>query len=254
MPKTPHATGHAAVVETARLIRELIGWASTILVLVFGWLKINEAGLVHRLSSLPANMVHELTLGVYFISWGLGCKKDVDLQEVSYVHEPRNIRAGVLLLILLAVVFGVLCYVQSSPLFLATLVLFWMVDFFGWRFLTRRIVHASYLESKRTFEQQKNVEALVRLELTREHIAGPWRQWRLKIMGVLLAVLALFWWSPGADLLHDRFPAIPADVFLQLGVAAFVAVTEAWIWLRRFSCSACHDKVGEIVNLVKKNL
>jgi hypothetical protein len=243
------ATEHDRVIDTARLFRKVIGLISLVLVAYFSWLKVSGTEIIATIGSIPARVIHQLTLVIYFTSWVAGCNKDLELQEVSYVRAPRTANFGVGVSVMLGLFFAAMCAARSMQQFLAFLAVFLALDVIGWIYMTKRLLPPVYTQSKAVFKAHNNKVGLVRLEFTWRYVAGKWKRARYWAMATLLVALTVFVLSPAPQWIQPK-TQLPADALIALAILGYVLVVEAWMWTQRLRCSYCHEKIEEILKVI----
>jgi len=179
---------HEKVIEYAKYISYLRSMLLGALVLIFGWLKFRDVTLLQAARSVEAHTVMVSAMVIYFSSWAAGSEFDTKLRKDTYVIPPSARAFGWLfpLYILLAISFGVLCFVVTTPRqFAVFLLVFWGINWFGWwrakLSLLPQVLSATGIDAK--------PEVTARLAVLEKYESGSW-QWRRFITGGVLMSLS----------------------------------------------------------------
>ena len=102
---------------------------------VFRWLKFHGLNFAPLVNDLSAQLMLRATLAAYYVSWVAGLSSDADDQEVIYVEPPERSRVIAMCAItgiLIAIPFGILCYLKSYRAFAAVLSAFLIFNVICW--------------------------------------------------------------------------------------------------------------------------
>jgi hypothetical protein len=244
------AVRKAEMIKIARLARLFLQGSALGLALLFAWLKFHGLNFAPLLNDVNAQLLLRATLAAYYMSWVFGVGQDTDDQELLYVEPPdrkRVIRAGVGTLLLIAVPFGALCYVQSYRSFAILLSVFLICNVIAWRILISYVLRAPVEETRSYYLSQKDYARLFQLRLFfDDYLCGAWQVVRFLSGAALVAAIDVFAFT-------DIYARIPYRVFTRdkdfLGavlVFVFVTIFEVWIWARRLQFKVGYSVVEQL--------
>jgi hypothetical protein len=244
------ATRKAETIKIARLARRVLQGAALALALLFTWLKFHGLNFVPLLNDVNAQLLLRATLAAYYMSWVFGAKSDTDDQELLYIEPPdrqRVIRASVVTLLLIAVPFGVLCYVRSYRAFAVVLSIFLACNVITWRLLVSYILRRPVDETRSYYLSQKAYSRLFELRLFfDEYLCGSWQVLRFLTGAVMVGVIDVFAFTDIYARIPFSGPLRNKDFAGAALVFVFVFVFETWIWARRLQFRAGYSVVEEL--------
>jgi hypothetical protein len=231
------AAAKSNVIGVVRLSRRFLQASALGLALLFTWLKFRGLNFTPVLNDISAQLLLRSTLAVYYMSWVFGLSSDADDQELLYVKAPNRSRAIALLIgtvLMIAVPFGILCYVQTYRTFAAVLSAFLVFNVVIWLLLIYKVLPEAVRETTAYYKANQAYPKIVVLRLFYDdYLQGSWQHWRFLTGGILVALIDLFAFSDVYQRL--KLPALlrDKDFVLALLVFIFVAVIELWMWAQR---------------------
>lgn len=79
-----------AMIAVARHARAVTRIAGGVLVLLFGWLKLNNEAVGRALSGSSPEFLLRVALALYYLAWVLGATNDTNEQELAYAVPPSS--------------------------------------------------------------------------------------------------------------------------------------------------------------------
>jgi hypothetical protein len=209
-----------------------------------------------------AGLANQVAILVYAYSWISGSLKDVSLQKKSYVvitDEARVKQIGNIIAPTLGLLgIGLLCSLKygTALVFWINLLAFIFADLFGWCWLMRRGLEATYNNSISERLQRREstyVKDVLKLLVVRDYVAGDWKKSRyvamfaIALLGIACSVRPEFYQTIYRSLGIPDYLGQAAPVWLYLLVA------EGWMWIFRLRAWFCVDKLDQVFKL-EKNL
>lgn len=230
------AVRHEKIGEYSRYIGQLRAALLGALVLTFGWLKLHDVALLQAVRSVEAHTIMTWAMVLYFASWAAGSNFDIKLRKENYFIPPAARAFGWLfpLYIALAIGFGVLCWVVSTPAqFAAFLLVFWCINWSSWWAATRKIF-PNVLDATKLKASEHHTEPATEalLEALKEYETGTW-QWRRFIAGSVLILVINVFNVTHLDSLVVRRLSWPVDLVFAMSILLFVCLMEGWMWYWR---------------------
>jgi len=228
------------MMSITRLARRILQFVAGGLALTFTWLKFHGLNFAPLVNDLSAQLVLRTTLAGYYVSWVAGLSFDADEQEVLYIEPPersRVIATCVITALLVAVPFGVLCYLQSYRAFASTLSAFLIGNIICWLLVIRWLLPEAVAKTAKYYIAQGAHAQLLGLRLfIDDYLHGSWQVWRFSAGAALVAVIDVVAFTG----LYDRLGTPHAVMNKEFAVAAlmfiFVMVMEGWAWARKLQC------------------
>jgi hypothetical protein len=234
MRHDPDERPAAAIAKTTRWI---INGLATMLVAGFGWLKFEGLEVVPIVKEIPAAVILQIALALYFSCWVAGTITDTNFQEMVYTTAPHGgkfPKKGFLICLLLAAIFGIMCWVQTARQFAIVLTLFWFVNIGGWMYLTRSLLPSAINSSRKKERDAKNYAGVRKLEIVQEHICGNWQWRRFAAGGAVIAATDALVFSPALrNAARNLSRNISNDLLIALCLLGYILVMEGWIWYKR---------------------
>src|SRR5216683_1299656 len=237
--------GQNAMTKIARVIRSLIKWVATILVLLFGYLQLKDIQIEGVVDKLNPDILRRITLFIYYSCWVAGATFDTNIMEDVYYVEADRARlpvSAIILIVAFGVVTALLLWIAGNDEGFAILLdIFFAYNIIGFVYIlryTRPISDAS----RDTYQRGQKYVSLIRLSIVSQYLRGTWQWWRFLTGIMILAALNVMCFSTVSGRLLAEFithwlPILNAVMVLQLLpsvlLLVFVVVIEGWIWYKR---------------------
>jgi hypothetical protein len=228
--------------KTARLARRILQVVAGGLALVFTWLKFHGLNFAPLVNDLSAQLMLRATLAAYYVSWVAGLSSDADDQEVIYVEPPERSRVIAMCAItgiLIAIPFGILCYLQSYRAFAAVLSTFLIFNIICWLLAVRWALPQAVAKTSAFYVAQGAHAHLIGLRLfIEDYLGGSWQVWRFCVGATIVATIDVVAFTGLYEKLGipQQFLSKDFAVAALLLVFVFVLVTEVWVWAGRMQC------------------
>lgn len=225
--------------KVARWMRRLVNFAALSLPIVFVWLKLRGINFAPIGKNLSASIIFKLTMATYYISWVTGLTSDIDDQELVFVTPPdwrHVVIGGTSIGLLIVVMFGVLCFVDTSREFATFLAIFLVINVSSWIYLIKWVLPATFAKSADVYRESRNYAKYEQLRLVFAwYLSGGW-QWARFGVGSIIVIL-MSWFSflyrAGESQIQIAGYSIAIELVISLTIFLFVAVMEIWIWYMR---------------------
>lgn len=247
--------------QLMKLLSSTRTWMSILasgLVLVFGWLKLKGVSIIPLTSDSFTTVLLRGSMILYFFSWVFGASWDAHDQGLVYLTAPNKGRIPVIaifLMIIITLVFGILCWVDSYVKFAAVLGIFWLVNLIAWQYMMRKLVGEVITKSSTILLQLGHHLELARLHIVRDYLSGSWQWWRFCIGAVLIICINVLANTNVPNDIKAATNVLSAEFVMVFSIFLFVAVVELWIWVmrikRRISLNLLDD-LGETYKLEPK--
>jgi hypothetical protein len=220
-----------------------------LLALIFGWLKLRGVPFPRLESDAVAHLLLRLALVIYYFAWLAGVVFDTRVEEEVLYAAPQKGKIpsiAISICVLVVIVFGLLCWVDSYRQFIVALATFWVIDILGWTYLVAYLIRPAMQESLATYKAEG---AYVLLEEARQldaYIAGKWKWTRFGVGLGFIGVLAGLAFTRGAEIVAQRANFLSAASLLSLGILLWVLSMEGWIWFHRLRSMFIIRYLGEM--------
>ncbi|MFP4073270.1 MAG: hypothetical protein ACLFVZ_04450 [Actinomycetota bacterium] len=234
--RSEHWADKAKVIRMALTAKRMIRALAFSLIGIFGFLRLRGVPVGPTLESLPAELIFKIALFIYFSSWVLGTVNDANEQEIAYAVPPRDGKfpwQGYALGASLALVFGVMCFVDNPRHFAIALTVFLGINVVGWRYLVRKLRPEAYARSLERYRNDKDGMSMFRLEVFYRYIAGKWQWYRFLYGAALLLPLYYLAFFDSAARVGDGMGIRSKETLVSLSFLVYVVSFEAWVWVQR---------------------
>ena len=247
--KTHHGTdSKAEVIRLALNAKRFVRSLAFGLVVIYGWLKLRGVPIGLAIGSLPAAIIVKASLVLYFFSWVFGTINDTNEQEILYASSPIHSRfpwQGYAAGVLLTVVFGIMCYVETDRHFAIFLGVFLAINVLVWQYMARQLAPAFYRASKDKYARDRAYSKLFALDVFYDYLIGSWQWYRFCYGAMAIVAIHAFTFTRLPMELRGLIHPMPEDTLIALSVFFYVLTFEAWIWLRRFKVKMSQETLRE---------
>ena len=251
MPKVRNA-----LTNYARTTRTVISWLAGILVIIFGWLEFRDIQIGQIVGSVSGDLLVKIALCIYYLSWVAGTINDVDEQETAYAEAPSQGKVpwkGIVVAVVVAAVFALLCYVNSAKIFSLVLAGFLVINVLGYLYILA-IISPTITKSRTQYVEQGDHCSLIKLEIVWKYMGGKWQWYRFAFGFAAIGVVMAASFSRLPQLLNSVYPAIPTENYLALSVLLYVITFEGWIWAMRIWAKVAQGTVDFIIDRCPQGL
>ncbi len=222
---------------------------AAILILVFSFLKLKGFPLISISSQFTPEMILHISLALYFFSWAYGPTWfDIYFQELAYTQlQIKKIPiSGYFIITLLAIVFGILCYINSYKYFIGALFIFWTIDLLGYLYL-KKIIQPTEIKSIENSKKLNEIYQEEIINIVSQHITGKWKTKRYIVGYLLLLVLIIilnfkFFIIQNLPLITDP------DLLVSYSILIFIILIEGWTWFSRIKTYICINYLEKLKN------
>lgn len=232
----PTITAKNRLIRMARLARILIRLLAGILAIAFAWLKLSGFPLPRLDTNLAATVFLRIALVTYYFAWLFGTTFDTRDEETLLAAAPNRGRipvAAIGICVVITVVFGVLCWVDSYEKFAIALAAFWLLNILAWRYLVTKLTGPAIRTSYSTYKQEGAYFFVEKVRQLERYLEGRWQWYRFAagLVGVIIVNLVVF--SSLGDRVASGIALLSRDSFASLTILLFVLIFEAWVWYFR---------------------
>lgn len=172
---------------------------------------------------------------VYYFAWLFGTLFDTDSQERIYLAPPAKRKlpsTAFMIMVLIAVVFGILCAINTYPYFLIFLCVFWCIDIFASNYMKTKIISDPMAVTLAAHKSSREFLSYERARALKNYFYGTWRLWRRYGGGVFLAALVVLVFAELDVAIASLIHLSPAFLSSAL-ILMYVLFIECWIWSKR---------------------
>jgi hypothetical protein len=223
--------------------------AGFILVVFFGWLKLEGVPIGPALGSMSADVLVKIALVIFYVSWSFGLLNDTSEQQLVYASVPDEGRVpswAYVVGVVITGLFAVLCVVETSQQFAIVLAVFLFANIVSWRYHVRKIVRKSYSASRSQFVQSGDQASLLSLETVYAYHSGKWQWHRFICGGMLVMCLLIVAFSDVGGKIAALVYPIPNETVAALVVLLYVLTMEVWIWIIRVRVKLALDTIAKL--------
>jgi hypothetical protein len=138
--------------------------------------------------------------------------------------------------LLIAAMFGILCYVNTWTEFASFLAIYLTINVISWQYMIKIVLTPTFKASEETYRQRKKFAHLEQLYLVyKQYLCGKW-QWARFITGGFIVVLMnwlSFRYRRGESVMQIGPKFVELELLISLTILLFVVVMETWIWFWR---------------------
>lgn len=227
----------ARIEGMAQLVRRIVKLLAWLLALAFAFLKLKDFPIPSLESGLASNAIFNISMVLFYLSWCFGAPWDSRYEQRVIVVAPKKGKLtleAILIMVALAVLFGVLCYINTQKVFLWFLLAFWLVNWGAWRILVNKFLLEPFRTSVSVYKKFEKHYEILRLDLVKDFIDGKW-QWIRFFIGIILIEIFLivnYLGIPGFIAMTTG--KVSSEVVRAGFIAVFVFIVEPWIWYMRF--------------------
>jgi hypothetical protein len=216
---------------------------------IFAWLKLKGVEFTPIVRAIPASLVLNLSLALYYWCWIFGARTDTYYQEQVYEYAPNEGRfpaSGYLIAVLLTAFFGFMCWLKTFEQFAACLTAFFVVNILGWIYMVRWMLPTPVRRSREAYRTTSRFSQLASLEIVRHHICGSWQWVRFAAGGLMIAWIDLLVYTRRLDFIAKVLPGVSAELVFSFSFLAFILVIEGWIWYKRLWVLIALDVIEDL--------
>jgi hypothetical protein len=226
--------------DLARFVEYLIKGAAWLLLVMFGWLKMKDMDFMPVVQNIPAQIVFQVALVLYYACWINGTLFDTRSQNLVYVKVDRlrALSGAIIATITLVAVFAFLCWADTYRKFCILLVVFFAFNIMFWVYLIKMIVPDALKVSEAYYRKMRSYIEMEQLKLVAgEYISGSWQWYRFALGSIIILLMNIMAFSNIATFLSARLGGISPELIQSASMLLFVAVIESWIWYMRMRLS-----------------
>jgi hypothetical protein len=225
------------VKATFKIARMIIKAISIILLFFFAYLEFGNIPIDSIITKLDFELIYQIGIALYFLSWIFGTTFDLNTQEEVYVTKMKPKYQNIRMIIgfsVLGIFFAFICAFLNSNYFSLFVLLFWIINYVSLIYL-HKVESTSYLSiSKKYYQEQKNKVRLYQVEKIDNYLNyNGWQKNRFYIGLVLLILLNVFVFTNAYDFISDKIWNISKELFVSLWFLVCVLFIEAWVWYKR---------------------
>jgi len=236
-----------------KVVYYLINTIAVLLVSLFTWLQFDTSTISLLNTQVGANILFRVTLAIYYLSWVAGSTYDLKDEEYSLKVIPNDDKitpAAVGIIILLAILFGVLCWVDSISKFIISLDIFLIFNVISWRYLVT-FLNPTFKQGDELLKGNFNIEYQIILQ---DYLAGNWQKIRFFYGFFVLMIINIINFTDLKSIISEMLNMEP-DSLITIGFFFYVITFSVWIWIkgwnRRLSFKI-FDELDEKYNLTEK--
>ena len=208
-----------------------------VLALLFPFLKLKGIELGGFISSLPASLVLDTAICLYFLSWCRGLPWDTSTQLSIYVNAPHKgtlfSPTSTFLIVSVVVTFGLMAWAQSTLAFGVLLLAFLVVDMGGRCYILWSIM-PEVEKSDQHYRTRSEYTKLETLKATAAYMAGKWNLARYAVGVALIVLLGILMFVPSViGRLQGLLGGVSRDFIIASTMLLYVLVLEGWQWYKR---------------------
>jgi len=212
--------------KTEKIIKLFAG----ILALFFGYLEFRGTK-VPFMTDDWAEFILKISLAVLYSCWIFGCIADLRAENYTFEVYPNKNKLTVkslAVIIILAILFGILCWANTFELFTIALSALFLFNVFSWRFIVK-FAQPTFDENRIIainnfgYEYQKILE---------NYLLGSW-QWYRFAFGAFLIILLNFLIFTKLHIIVASILGCSTQVLISLSLFSYVIILETWVWAKR---------------------
>ena len=238
------------LLETSQKGKLLIKFFILIPPLFYGYLKLHSIDITPFTNDYMSSTILRISFIIYYLSWVYGSLFDMiiyDLSLISSKEEKGITIKDYAVALIIIIVFSLLLYSNNNLYIAITLSLFWIVDWLAHHYLLKYQINPLLRESEIEYKKMNNLWNFLRLESTKNYIAGRWKITRYYVgIPILVILLTFSFENIFSTNLNNYFHILSNDFIFSLIFFIFVLSMESWIWFIRLNTKLT-------MNIISKN-
>jgi len=228
--------------------KTLIKIIATVLAFAFTWLEFHDLPLTPLFTDAFSGIVFKITLASFFLSWVIGVSKDLEDQEYVLLIAPNKgklAKSSITVIVILGVLFGCLCIVDSFRAFAIILTVFSIFNVFSW-FYYKGFVKKALDDSEDKYKMHNDSYGTFKIKTIRNFLWGDWQKERFYIGFTILIFINILVFSNLSQIIATKLKIPSSQFVVVLSFFLYICVTEIWIWYVRFKRNIVFELLEEI--------
>jgi len=222
------------IIIASRKARSIIYFFSLALGLIFTYLKLKGISLVPFINDLSVEFILKISLTVYYFSWIVGLSSDINDQVIVQIKglEKKYLSPAWPIAFMVFIGFALLCYVNNFKAFTIALLMFWIINLFGWIYLVIFILDKMFVDSQKEYQMSNSFSLSEKLEVVKNYTEGNW-QWIRFIIGLIIIIIAILLPYTPLSLLASKYLKISSEIINAFSVSVYIIFMETLMWIMR---------------------
>lgn len=207
-----------------------------LLALAFGWLKLRGVSIAPMTTDISSSILLKASIVLYYFSWLFGASSDTKDQALVYLTAPNKgqiPKKAIGLMITLAIVFAILCYVDTYLKFVIALACFWFINLIAWRYMVTKLLRKTIIDSSNIYINFCHYTELSKLKIVEQYIDGSWQWWRFVIGMVMILGIAILLFTNIPEYIASNTSIVSKQFIIAFTIFVFIFSVELWIWIMR---------------------
>mgnify|MGYP001149558841 CR=1 FL=1 len=237
------------IIKASRKARFILSFFSLALGLIFTYLKLKGISLVPFINDLSVEFILKISLTVYYFSWIVGLSSDINDQVIVQIKglEKKYLSPAWPIAFIGFIGFALLCYVNNFKVFTIALLMFWVINLFGWGYLVIFILDKMFVDSQKEYQRSNSFSLYEKLEVVKNYTEGNW-QWIRFIIGLLIIIIAIVFAFTPISLLVSRYLRISSEIINAFSVSVYIIFMETMMWIMRIKVKVSFQFIEKMDN------
>jgi len=143
--------------------------------------------------------------------------------------------------------FALLCYVNNFRIFAVALLMFWIINLFGWIYLIIFILDKMFVDSQKEYQRSNSFSLSEKLEVVKNYTEGNW-QWIKFIIGLIIIIIAILLPYTPLSLLASKYLKISSEIINAFSVSVYIIFMETMMWIMRIKVKVSFQFIEKMDN------
>lgn len=237
------------IINASRKARSFIYFSSFALGLFFGYLKLKDISLVHLINNLSVDFIFKISLAAYYFSWSVGLSSDINDQEIVQIKgfEKKYLLPAWPIEFIIVIGLALLFYVNNFRIFAIVLLMFWIINLFGWIYLIMFLLDKMFIDTQKEYQMSNSFSLSEKLDVVKDYAEGNW-QWIRFIIGlIIITIVILFAYTP-LSLLASKYLKISSEIINAFSVSVYIIFMETSMWIKRIKVKVSFQFIEKMDN------
>ena len=183
---------------------------------------------------ISVDFIFKISLATYYFSWSVDLSSDINDQVLVQIKglEKKYLLPAYPIEFMGFIGFALLCYLNNFRIFAIALLMFWIINLFGWIYLVIFILDKMFIDSQKEYQMSNSFFLSEKLEVVKNYTEGNW-QWIRFIIGLIIIIIAILLPYTPLSLLASKYLKISSEIINAFSVSVYIIFIERMMWIMR---------------------
>ena len=222
------------IINTSRKARSVLYFSVFALGLIFGYLKLKDISIIPFINDLSVDFILKISLAVYYFSWSAGLSSDINDQVIVLIKglEKKYFLPAYPIAFIIVSGFALLCYVKNFRIFAIVLLIFWIINLFGWIYAVMFLLDKMFIDTQEEYQMSNSFSLSEKLDVVKNYTEGNW-QWIRFIIGLIIIIIVIILAYSPLSLWASKYLKISSEAINAFSVSVYIIFMETTMWIMR---------------------